>query len=198
MSRFIETIRADSGEPQMIGLHQQRVDRTLKNFPGSKRVDLAPLLTSLQLDLYASTRIRVEYDTKGFLKVETFEYFVRKVRSVRIMEIGERDYRYKYAEREWINDLVRASGCDEIIMARAGKVTDASIANLAFFNGKEWLTPEEPLLAGTQRQMLMEKRMIKAVPVTLDDLLTYKVFKLMNAMLPWNVSPALKMEILTG
>jgi 4-amino-4-deoxychorismate lyase len=197
MSRFIETIRAENGVPQMISLHQQRVDRTLKKWPGSQPVDLSALLSGLDFHAYPSTRIRIEYGTKGFIKVETFEYFVRQVRSVRIMEIGARAYRYKYADREWIIELLRASGCDEIIMARGGMVTDASIANLAFFNGKEWLTPEEPLLPGTQRQMLMEKGVIKAVPITLENLSTYKVFKLMNAMLPWNESPELDMGILT-
>lgn len=197
MSRFIETIRATYGELQKISLHQQRVDSTLKAWPASKPVDLSALLSGLDFFAYPSTRIRIEYGTEGIIKVETFEYSVRQVRSVRIVEIGERDYRYKYADRAWINELLKASGCDEIIMVKDGMVTDASIANLAFFNGKEWLTPEDPLLAGTQRQSLLEKSLIKAVPISLDDLSTYIGFKLMNAMLPWNESPELDMGIVT-
>ena len=128
--------------------------------------------------------------------METFEYTVRQIRSVRIMEIGEHDYRYKYADRAWINELLRTSGCDEIIMVRDGMVTDASIANLAFLDGRDWITPNTPLLAGTMRKKLLEQGMIREAPIKLDKLQWFDKIKLMNAMLPWEKSPELPIDMI--
>ena len=197
MSRFIETIRAENGIPQMISLHQQRVNRTLKAWGGSRTFNLSEVLMNLYVYPSCTMKIRIEYNIQGLIKVETFKYLVRQIRSVQMIDIGNRNYNCKFADREWINDLLAATSCDEIIMIKNGMVTDSSIANLTFFNGKDWLTPEKPLLAGTQRQFLLEQKLIKTAPITLNDVFNYTNFKLINAMLPWNESPILEMDILT-
>jgi len=47
---------------------------------------------------------------------------------------------------------------DEVVFIKNGMVTDCSIGNLLFFDGHEWITPYIPLLKGTQRAFLLDKK----------------------------------------
>jgi len=62
------------------------------------------------------------------------------------------EYPYKYANRNAFDTLLQSHpDFDEIIIEKDGFITDTTIANLAFYNGTYWLTPEKPLLPGTMR-----------------------------------------------
>lgn len=196
MSRFIETIRAEHGVVGPLELHQERVDRTLRDWGAECTIDLGETLEAFVPPPYPIARVRVEYDLAGVLQVSFFEYTIKKIRNIRLVDIGARDYRYKYADREWIHSLVRNSGCDEVIMIRDHCITDASIANLAFYNGSEWITSDTPLLEGTGRQYLLETGIIHQAPIRQDDLHQFERLKLINAMIPWKESPELPIGII--
>ncbi len=45
------------------------------------------------------------------------------------------------------------AGADEVIVEKDGYLTDTTIANIAFFDGKRWITPKIHYLEG-----LLERR----------------------------------------
>lgn len=130
-------------------------------------------------------RVRIEYGTEEDMIIEQFPYMRRTVRKIRMMYILPPDYRYKYADRAWINALLSKSQADEILIIREGRITDVSIANIAFFDGRNWWTPDAPLLKGTERDRLLENGVILESEIRVEDLGSFTGFRLMNAMLPW-------------
>jgi 4-amino-4-deoxychorismate lyase len=196
MSRFIETIRADHGVPAPLEYHQARVDRTLHDWDCPFSLNLAELLSSISIPQFEKARIRVEYGVKGLECIQVTEYRMKPIGSVALAPIGDREYRYKYADREWIYSCLERSGCDEVIMVRDGFVTDASIANLAFYDGSQWITPDTPLLSGTRRRYLLDAGVLHEAPVRPSDLRHYHRMRLVNAMIAWEESPDLPMSIL--
>ncbi len=198
MSRFIETIRVEDGEIQHLERHQERVTRTLSHHHVSVIPSLAVELEKVPIKLPGRVRLRIEYDTKGFFEVGLFPYMRKQIHDLRIVHIRPPDYRYKYADRAWINALVEKSGADEILMIRDGKVTDTSIANVAFYDGSTWLTPKEPLLMGTERSRLLNLGVLKESVISLRDMGSFSGFRLMNAMLPWEDEITYGMSVITG
>jgi len=70
--------------------------------------------------------------------------------------------------------------------------SDSFSSNIIFYNGKEWVTPDTPLLKGTQRQYLIDKGFIKEERITDKDILKYSKLKLINAMLDFERAPEIK------
>ena len=95
------------------------------------------------------------------------------------------DYTYKFAERENLDALASQavrSGFDDALIIKSGLVTDTAIANIAFWDGKRWLTPERPLLRGTLRQRLVDAQWLHPVPIAVSDIAAFSHFALMNAL----------------
>ena len=68
---------------------------------------------------------------------------------------------------------------------RHGLLTDTSIANIALWNGCEWHTPAQPLLAGTQRRYLLDTGQIKETDIPVASLGNYRHIRLFNALIPF-------------
>ena len=196
MSRFIETIRADHGVPAPLEYHQERVDKTLRDWDCAFSLDLDEALGSISIPPFEKSRIRVEYGVKGLECIQVTEYRMKPIGSIAWVPIGDRDYRYKYADREWIYACLERSGCDEVIMVKDGFVTDASIANLAFYDGRQWITPDTPLLSGTRRRYLLDAGVLHEAPVRPADLRHFSRMRLVNAMIPWEESPDLAIGLI--
>jgi 4-amino-4-deoxychorismate lyase len=75
------------------------------------------------------------------------------------------------------------SYADEVIIIKNGCVTDTSYTNICFFDGKEWLTPDTPLLQGTMRRYLLDKGVIREVRIRRKDIQYFKKVSLINAMM---------------
>lgn len=195
MSRFIETISAVNGVPASLEYHQERVDRTLRDWDSPLRLDLAEALGSIALPPFEKTRIRVEYGVNGLEGIRMSEYRIKSIASIGLASIGDREYRYKYADREWIYSALESSGCDEVFMVKDGFLTDASIANIALYDGRQWITPDTPLLPGTRRRYLLDAGVLHEAPVRPEDLRRFQRVRLVNAMIPWDESPDLPIDI---
>ena len=198
MSRFIETILAENGIVSPLEYHQERVDRTLRDWDATLRLDLREALESVAVPPFEKSKIRVEYGVGGLECIQVSEYRMKNIQSIGLAAIGEREYRYKYADREWIYSLVGDSGCDEVVMVKDGFVTDASIANLAFYDGRQWITPDTPLLSGTRRRYLLDAGVLHEAPVRIEDIRRFTKIRLVNAMIPWDESPDLPIGIVMG
>jgi 4-amino-4-deoxychorismate lyase len=110
-------------------------------------------------------------------------YIKRQVKSLKLIECNNIDYHIKRSDRSILDDLFSRKGdCDEIMIIKKGFITDTSISNLIFFDGKNWFTPKMPLLKGTCRQRLLKEGKISEKVIRVEDLSQFPGLKLINAM----------------
>jgi len=197
MFQFIESIRINEGSVERINLHQSRVNKTFLYFGKPVFFQLQELVNADSVKERGVVKCRVKYDLNSIHEITYTDYAARKIESISLVELSGRKYDFKYAERGWITDLLSTSGTDEIIMTDQGVIKDASYANLAFFDGKCWYTPLNPLLEGTHRSHLIETKMIYPKEIKIGDLHHYSEVKFINAMMTWEESPTLPTALLT-
>lgn len=96
------------------------------------------------------------------------------------------DYRYKQADRRVLDEaFALRDTADDVLIVRHGLLTDTSIANIALWDGCEWHTPAQPLLAGTQRRYLLDTGQIKETDIPVASLGNYRHIRLFNALIPF-------------
>jgi 4-amino-4-deoxychorismate lyase len=197
MFQFIESIRIKEGRIERLDYHQSRVNRTLLNFGKSPFLQLNGIITPNALNASGVVKCRVKYDLQQVLDITYSAYAVKKISSISLVELEGRKYDFKYADRDWITNLLLNAGTDEIIMTDQGIVKDASYANLAFYDGECWYTPQIPLLEGTQRAFLLEANKIQVSEIRTSNLHQYQMVKFINAMMTWEESPTIPLSLLT-
>jgi len=183
--RFIESILFKDEKYHHLALHQERVDRTFKSFgAASKSPDLLRILPKFNYKEKHKVRVIYQLSSKGFsYKIDHGAYSPRTIKTLEVRSVAPFDYSFKYENREKINTLFQQSTADDIIILVGNNITDSSYANLVFWDGSDWVTPDEPLLNGVKRQLLLsEKRIIKA-PIRISDLGAFEKVSLINAML---------------
>jgi 4-amino-4-deoxychorismate lyase len=118
------------------------------------------------------------------LESVTFKFYTKRpVSSLKLIECNDIDYHLKKSDRSLLDDLYsKRDNCDEIIIVKDGFITDTSISNLIFFDGKNWFTPETPLLKGTCRQRLLNEGKVSEVKIRVETFEQYVGLKLINAM----------------
>ena len=127
-------------------------------------------------------KLRIRYNQKD--RIFHFEHYqTQKIESLQLVYTEELDYSYKYTERENLNALFAQKGkSDDVLIVKKGRITDSSYANVVFFDGNEWWTPNHPLLKGTCRARLLSQGIIKEILLEVNDLKNFKGLKLINAM----------------
>ncbi len=195
MFRLLETIKVKNRQLQNVDYHNERLNRTKKELLGSSEyIDLnnAVLIPNNILeDIY---KCRIIFSTN--IDSVTFErYAPRKINSLKLVESNDIDYRYKYADRTKLDELLKSKGdCDEILIVKNGLITDTSFSNIILFDGDNWITPSYPLLKGTKRQHLLDDGSITEATITPADLSRFKYAKLINAMLEIEDSEPINIE----
>lgn len=184
MSRFIESIQLQNGHFRNLEYHQQRMDKTQLNFfPSGNSIQLASHLSKLEFPDKGLFKCRVVYEQK-IVSVEFLPYAIQPIKSLKLVESDSILYDFKFEQRSALNELwEKRENCDDIIIVRNNRVTDASYANLVFKRGKEWITPADYLLKGTMRQSLLDKKLIKEESIHRSALPSFEKAKLINAML---------------
>ena len=179
MPRLLETIHISNGQALHLNYHQKRLDYS------RKCLGLSPFL-KLELDppKTGEFRCRVLYEHT----IEKIEYIPYQVKSIQKLKIIHSDivYDLKYEDRSELNALMDDEA-DEIIIVRDGLVTDTTVANLCFFDGKTWLTPSTPLLHGTTRQRLLDEGKIRCADIHYKDIRSYQKIAVMNAMVNFSI-----------
>jgi len=186
---LFETIKFINGEFFNLEYHQERVDRAFKEFfRSSVKLNLKKELEKFKFDYKANQiyRIKVIYDASGVKKIEYFEYKQKRVSKIKLVEMPNVNYRYKYLNRDFLNSL-NTLEADEFIICQNGFLKDTTIANIALFNRElqEWHTPREPLLFGTTLKRYLSKNRLKATDISYLDLKRYSKLALLNAMVDW-------------
>lgn len=205
MHRFIETIRFEKGSFHNLPYHNQRMNLTRSHFFGQH----APLFLENYLDPLAAyaafshaatpsaegtstdsaaprrIKCRVEY-AADILTIEYTPYYLRPVRTLRLTPADTFDYTYKSTNRTCLQTLFEnRNGADDILLTRHGYLTDTSICNIALYDGHTWYTPLHPLLAGTQRQALLDAGILVARSIPASTLSCYTHLRLFNALIPF-------------
>lgn len=184
MPLLLETIKIENGEVFNLPYHQKRFDKSRLDLFGDTTVtDLSTVIEAPQKDLY---RCRILYDTQ-IHSIEYIPYLAKVIRTLKVVP-SHMEYSYKYANRDAFDTLLQNHpGFDEIIIEKDGLITDTTIANLAFYDGVQWLTPANPLLLGTMRAKLLDEKVIVEAPIQKEDLGKYTHVALMNAMLGFKI-----------
>lgn len=187
MCRLLETIKISNGKGINLRYHQQRMDEAYRELYGrANPFDLETIIRPAAKDSFGVVKCRVTYSSDDY--TITFEkYQPRPIRSLKMVHDNSIDYHLKYADRSAINHLLeKKEKCDDILIIKNDLVTDISFANIAFFDGKNWVTPDTPLLNGTKRQLLIDRKIIHTQNIHPNDLKKFSGFRIINAMLDFD------------
>lgn len=195
MCRFIETICIRNGEPERLSWHNTRLNRTRKEvFNLDAEIDLTNNLNIPAEAKNGLFKCRVTY-RETIDKVECEPYSMRAVHSLRLVNADDVDYRYKYANRENLQDLFSQRGdADGVLLVKNGFITDTSYANIVFRKGDKWFTPDTPLLPGTRRACYLKDSKIEAIPIQPEMLSEFDETRIINAMISLEESPTIPIE----
>jgi 4-amino-4-deoxychorismate lyase len=136
-------------------------------------------------------KCRIIYSTK-IEKIEFLPHKYREIKSIKLVECNEIDYSFKYEDRTLLNQLFQKRGnCDDILIIKNNTVTDSYYANVVFYDGKNWCTPDTPLLRGTQREKLLEEKKISETTIFKSNIPKYKYIGFINALNNLNEMPVI-------
>jgi 4-amino-4-deoxychorismate lyase len=183
MYQFLETIKCIDGELINLRYHQSRFNLARKaHFRPCKEINLADAIDIPGEVKSGIFKCRIIY-SGNIEKIEFLPHHYRPVSSLKLVESDEIDYRYKYTARQNLEQLYEQRGIyDDILIVKNGFISDSFTANVIFFDGKRWWTPDTPLLPGTQRARLIHEKKIYVCSITPFDLHKYQKAGLINAL----------------
>ncbi len=183
MCRLFETIKVVNGMPQHLTWHEDRMNRARREiWPTEKPVVLQPLLVVPQEFSEGQVRCNILYGP-GIQNIKFKTYESRIIRSLKLVKCDAIDYHLKFTERFLFESLMTLRGeCDEIIIVKNGLLTDTSISNIIFCEGKNWVTPAKPLLKGTCRERLIAEERIIEQDIRPEDIIKFEGCKIINAL----------------
>lgn len=195
MCLLLETIKIKDKRLQNIDFHNERLNRSRFELLKCKdEIDLekeVKIPTSLTSEVY---KCRVLYG-RQIAKIEFQPYSLKPIQALKIVEANEIDYAYKFADRTHLEQLkFSLSPYQDILIVKHHCITDTSYANIVFFDGKNWLTPDTPLLRGTKRSQLLQKQAIQEQRIMLKDLARFHYARIINAMIDLEESPMISID----
>lgn len=183
MSLLFETIKCQNRQLHNLYYHNFRVRWSLENLFGI--IGDFDFQNSIEIPYWVGEglyRCRVSY-AEEISKVEFLEYDFKHPKIIQIDDYQSFKYDFKYEDRSRFQDLLRLyPKADDVIITQNGLLTDATYANLAFFDGTKWFTPNTYLLLGTKRQYLLDNQMIIEEEIAVKDLRKFKRISFINAM----------------
>lgn len=197
MSHFIESVAFINQTFMNLELHNERVNKTQKEFFGITQPFFLEKAIEIPQNLQKNQwyKCRMIY-AENIVEVKFELYQPKKIESVELVFDNQIDYSFKFKNRTVFENHLNQSPCDEMIIVKNGFITDSSYSNLIFFDGKNWITPKTYLLNGTQRQYLLKKKMITEKEIQVSDLPNFSHFKLINSMLTFENSSILEISII--
>lgn len=197
MSLLLETIKLENGKLINLNYHNQRFNRARKEILSLPEKDLADLIQIPEKFSEGTYRCRVVYQEK-IEKIEFIPHQPRMINSLQIVHDNDIVYDHKFADRTNLQKLYKQRGdSDEIIILKNGLVTDCFIGNLVFFDGQKWITPDHPLLRGTQRQKLLDEGQIQEEKITEKDLFNYEMVGIINVFYNLENMPQIAIDMIS-
>jgi len=195
MCQLVESIKLKDGVIQNLEYHQMRMNRSMDElFPESPKINLERAITIPENCNSGIFKVRVLYGN-SVQKIEIEPYTFRTIQSLKVVHHESIDYHLKYTDRQILQKLfAQRENYDDIIIVKNGLVTDSFAANLFFFDGETWFTPNSPLLKGTKRQLLIDQGFVFEKKIRLEDIRSYQKIGLINAMIGFEEMPMIEIE----
>lgn len=186
MQKLLETVKIIDGQAQYLEFHQARMQRSCVQLNIAERApDLK--LALLNIPEKGEFRARIVYEQY----IESVEYFpivARNFQRFKLVKADDLEYSCKFLNRDAINQFVAEKGtADDVLFVKNGLITDTSIANVAFFDGIQWVTPRFSLLEGTTRVRLLQTGKLHLIKITPAMLPNFEKMALCNAILGFSV-----------
>jgi len=183
-SLLLETIKIEDGKIHNLDYHQDRCNQSRQTlFQSTDTLELSSIINAPKTGLY---RCRILYG-ETLHSIDYIPYIPKKIETLKIVS-SDIEYSFKYANRDALNALLESNkDVDEVIIEKDGYLTDTTISNIAFFDGKQWITPKKPLLEGTMRAKLINEGFLQTKDIKREDLPRYSQVALMNAMIGFKI-----------
>lgn len=186
MYRLIETIKVFKKKLYNIEYHNRRFNTSRQLlFDIKEEIKLDEILTVPEKYTDEILKCRIVY-SDIIHSIEFIPYKRKPIETIQIISDDEIEYKFKYEDRTKINKLLNNAGSDEIIIIKNNKITDASIYNLVFDDGKNLYTPAEPLLKGTKREKLINEGLLVESEIKPADIMYFKKIHFINALTDLN------------
>lgn len=182
MSLFIESIKVEDQKPDLLDLHQKRVNQTFSHFGKEGSIDLSKIFKNLDHDEDGLYKLKIVYNLDKKYRTQMIPYAIPEILNFQLVENNTFDYSFKFEDRKELERMKMRAKAEEIIIVKNNHITDTSFSNLLFLKGKEWFTPSSYLLNGVQRQHLLKQKKIKEMEITLQNIKEFSHFQLINAM----------------
>ena len=195
MCQLVESIKLKDGVIQNLEYHQMRMNRSMDElFPKGEKINLATVISIPDNFASGIFKVRVLYGN-SVQKIEIEPYTFRTIQSLKVVHHESVDYHLKYTDRQILQKLfAQRENYDDIIIVKNGSVTDSFAANLLFFDGETWVTPNSPLLKGTKRQLLIDQGFVFEKKIRVEDIRSYQKIGLINAMIGFEEMPMIEIE----
>ena len=178
--QYFETIKCLDKEIFNLKYHKQRISKTI-----GLNINLEDYIYPPNNKLL---KCKVIYDSDGILDVIFNRYIEREIKTFKFIYDDRLKYNFKNCNRIDIDKLyAMRDDKDEIIIVQNGYITDTSIANIAIFNGNNWLTPKTTILEGTTKNRYLAEKKIIEKDITVDDFKNAEKIALMNAMIDFKI-----------
>jgi len=185
MCRFLETIQFAQGRHLNLDGHQARVNETFQQFfPGVSPFVLREVLLKSEIpEGDGKYKCRLVYDEQ-VQQLEYLPYSLPPITSLRLVSTTMESSVCKSADRTEYNRAFALRGeCDDVLLIRAGLLTDTSYCNIALWDGTTWVTPLTPLLYGTRRADLLRQKAIVEKDISVGEIFRYQKIRLFNALI---------------
>lgn len=188
MFSFLETICISNGQAQHVDYHQMRVNETFDAFfPEWEPFDVQEEIEKIELPKEGIHRLRITYNEDP-QSIEVLPYVPKSVKTFALVDSGEIDYGFKWAERGFFQSILDAHPeADEVIFHKNGIIQDCTFANLAFLKEGIWYTPEAPMHWGTTRARLLVEDQVEETDILVDELDQYERICLINVFRPLSI-----------
>jgi len=190
MYPLVESVRIENRQLHHIDLHNRRINHAIRAVYGKElMVDIEAIVKipeNLSADRY-KCRLNFYPDKVDYTIIP---YTQREIKSLKVIVDNTIDYTFKSENRQQLDvSFLKRGNCDDIIIIKNGHITDAWAANILLFDGKDWFTPDTPLLKGVQREFLLQEEKIKQREITTGVLNIFQKVKLINAMIDFERAP---------
>jgi len=195
MFPLLESLKLKDGQIQHPEYHQARMNVSMRElFPLTELIKLNDVISIPEHCRSGLFKIRITYGT-SVEQIDIEPYSFRIIQSLKIVHHETIDYHLKSGNRQILQHLfAQRENCDDIIIVKNGNITDSFAANLLFFDGEEWFTPTTPLLKGTKRQVLLDRKIISEKRIREEDIPNYTKIGLINAMIDFAEMPVIPIE----
>lgn len=183
MCLLFETISIRNGKAENLFWHQERLNASYSAIFGKTAdINLAEMLKIPPEARHGHFRCRVDYNHE-IVEISYTPYQIKEIKSLRLVVDDQVAYPHKFADRSQLSQLFALRGdCDDVLIVKNEFITDTTFANIILWNGRQWLTPAEPLHHGTCRARLLAGGLIYRAAIKASELFLFSEVKLINAM----------------